>query len=87
MGLDTAHKLAYEFAVKQKFKYLITMDADLSHDPNELINFIKQIIKKNERRLIITTGLSLPNKMKKIGANIILDIVRILGIFFVNGDI
>ena len=45
MGLDTAHKLAYEFAVKQKFKYLITMDADLSHDPNELINFTRNLEK------------------------------------------
>lgn len=47
MGLDTAHKLAYEFAVKQKFKYLITMDADLSHDPNELINFIRNLEKNS----------------------------------------
>ena len=47
MGLDTAHKLAYEFAVKQKFNYLITMDADLSHDPNELINFIKNLEKNS----------------------------------------
>ena len=45
MGLDTAHKLAYEFAVEQKFNYLITMDADLSHDPNELINFIQNLEK------------------------------------------
>tara|TARA_Y100000816_G_C25948579_1_gene494802 strand:+ start:30 stop:737 length:708 start_codon:yes stop_codon:yes gene_type:complete len=47
MGLDTAHKLAYEFAVKEKFNYLITMDADLSHDPNELINFIKNLEKNS----------------------------------------
>ncbi len=47
MGLDTAHKLAYEFAVKQKFNYLITMDADLSHDPNELINFIRNLEKNS----------------------------------------
>ena len=45
MGLDTAHKLAYQFAVEQKFNYLITMDADLSHDPNELINFIQNLEK------------------------------------------
>ena len=43
MGLDTAHKLAYEFAVKQKFNYLITMDADLSHDPIEINNIIKNL--------------------------------------------
>lgn len=47
MGLDTAHKLAYEFAVKHKFNYLITMDADLSHDPNDLINFIQNLEKSS----------------------------------------
>ena len=47
MGLDTAHKLAYEFAVKQKFNYLVTMDADLSHDPNELMNFIQNLEKSS----------------------------------------
>ena len=47
MGLDTAHKLAYEFAVKYKFDYLITMDADLSHDPNELVNFIQNLEKNS----------------------------------------
>ena len=33
---------------------------------NELKNFIKQIIKKTEKKLIVTTGLNLPNKMKNI---------------------
>ena len=40
LGLDTAHKTAYEFAIKNHFDYLITMDADLSHDPKELKNFM-----------------------------------------------
>jgi len=39
-GLDTAHKEAYEYALKNKYDYLITMDADLSHDPKEIENFI-----------------------------------------------
>ena len=41
LGLDSAHKEAYEFALKNNYDLLITMDADLSHDPNELGNFIK----------------------------------------------
>ena len=41
LGLDTAHKLAYDYAIQNKFDFLITMDADLSHDPKELINFVK----------------------------------------------
>ena len=40
LGLDTAHKVAYDYAVDNGYDYLITMDADLSHDPNEIKNFI-----------------------------------------------
>jgi len=43
LGLDTAHKEAYEFALTNKYDYLITMDADLSHDPKEITNFIKNL--------------------------------------------
>tara|TARA_B100001121_G_scaffold307509_1_gene329184 strand:+ start:1006 stop:1710 length:705 start_codon:yes stop_codon:yes gene_type:complete len=39
-GLDSAHKIAYRFARKKNYDYLITMDADLSHDPKEIRNFI-----------------------------------------------
>ena len=45
LGLDTAHKFAYEFATKNNYDYLITMDADLSHDPKELKNFVKNLEK------------------------------------------
>ena len=40
LGLDTAHKLAYEYAIINDVDFLITMDADLSHDPRELKNFV-----------------------------------------------
>ena len=43
LGLDSAHKLAYEFARKKKYDYLITMDADLSHDPQEIKNFVNNL--------------------------------------------
>ena len=39
LGLDTAHKYAFNYAKKNNYDYFITMDADLSHDPNELKNF------------------------------------------------
>ena len=42
-GLDTAHKLAYDYAIKKNYDYLITMDADLSHDPKKINNFIKNL--------------------------------------------
>ena len=43
LGLDTAHKMAFRFAKKNNYKKLITMDADLSHDPNEIPKFIKYL--------------------------------------------
>jgi len=43
LGLDTAHKFAYEYAIQNQYDYLITMDADLSHDPVELTNFVKSL--------------------------------------------
>ena len=43
LGLDTAHKTAFSYAIKNNYDYLITMDADLSHDPRELPEFIKNL--------------------------------------------
>ena len=43
LGLDTAHKEAYSFAIKNNYDYFITMDADFSHDPNEINHFIKEL--------------------------------------------
>ena len=42
-GLDTAHKLAYNYALEKNYDYFISMDADLSHDPGELKNFISNL--------------------------------------------
>ena len=43
LGLDTAHKEAFNYALENNFDYLITMDADLSHDPKEINNFIANL--------------------------------------------
>ncbi len=42
-GLDTAHKLAYNYAKEKGYKNLITMDADLSHDPSKIPMFISEL--------------------------------------------
>lgn len=47
LGLDSAHKLAYDYALEQKYTKLITMDADLSHDPKEIPIFI-DLLEKHE---------------------------------------
>lgn len=41
LGLGTAHKLSIFFAIKNDYDFLVTMDADFSHDPiylNKLIS-------------------------------------------------
>lgn len=47
LGLDTAHKLAFKYAIKKKYKNLITMDADLSHQPEIIPKFIKHLEKND----------------------------------------
>lgn len=42
-GLDTAHKLIFSYAKKNYYRYLITLDADLSHDPRLIKVFLKNI--------------------------------------------
>lgn len=43
LGLDTAHKFAFNYAKVNNYDVLITMDADLSHDSNQLGDFLKKI--------------------------------------------
>tara|TARA_Y100000287_G_scaffold169337_1_gene154184 strand:- start:122 stop:862 length:741 start_codon:yes stop_codon:yes gene_type:complete len=43
LGLDSAHKLGYKFAIENQYDYFITMDADLSHDPKEIKNFVDNL--------------------------------------------
>ena len=45
-GLDSAHKLAYRHAIENKYTKIITMDADLSHNPRE-IPIILKLLDKN----------------------------------------
>ena len=42
-GLNTAHQLAFEICKKKKYKYLITLDSDLTHDVKILPKFIEKI--------------------------------------------
>ena len=45
MGLDTAHKFAFKYAKDNNFEKLITMDADLSHDPRDIPTFLNLLDK------------------------------------------
>ena len=42
-GLDTAHKLAFNYAKEHNYNYLVTLDADLSHDPAKIPNFLNEL--------------------------------------------
>ena len=46
-GLDTAHKFAFKYSIENNYEYLITLDADLSHDTNEIPIFIKELKNNN----------------------------------------
>ena len=42
-GLDTAHKFAFNYAKEHNYNYLVTLDADLSHDPTKIPDFLDQL--------------------------------------------
>jgi len=46
LGLDTAHKAGFNYAKKKNYNNLITLDADLSHDPSEIPKMIEILQKK-----------------------------------------
>ena len=47
LGLGTAHKLSLIYAIKNNYEYLITMDADFSHDPVHLRELLEQAGRNN----------------------------------------
>ncbi|MFQ5823400.1 MAG: polyprenol monophosphomannose synthase [bacterium] len=42
LGLGTAYVEGFKFAIENSFDYIFEMDADLSHDPNEIPNFLEK---------------------------------------------
>lgn len=43
MGLGTAYVAGFRYAIEHNFDFVFEMDADFSHDPNEIPNFLKKI--------------------------------------------
>ena len=43
LGLGSAHRLAFAFALNNEYDYLITLDADLSHRPDQIKRFLNGI--------------------------------------------
>ena len=69
LGLDTAHKYAYDYAIKNNYDYLITMDADLSHDPKELMNFVRNL---DENPFVIGSRYILGGKCEMKGTRLMI---------------
>jgi len=42
-GLDTAHKFAFNYAKEHNYNYLVTLDADFSHDPTKIPDFLNEL--------------------------------------------
>jgi dolichol-phosphate mannosyltransferase len=40
MGLGTAYIAGFKYALQNNYDFIFEMDADFSHDPNELKNFL-----------------------------------------------
>jgi dolichol-phosphate mannosyltransferase len=40
MGLGTAYVAGFKFALERDYEFVFEMDADFSHDPNEIPNFL-----------------------------------------------
>lgn len=40
LGLGTAYLTGFRYAIKNKYDFIFEMDADFSHDPNEIKNFL-----------------------------------------------
>ncbi|MDP8238505.1 MAG: polyprenol monophosphomannose synthase [Candidatus Hatepunaea meridiana] len=43
LGLGTAYIEGFKYALANNYEYIFEMDADFSHDPNEIPNFLKAI--------------------------------------------
>lgn len=43
LGLGTAYVDGFKYALARDYQYIFEMDADLSHDPDEIPNFLKAI--------------------------------------------
>ena len=47
LGLGSAYKEGFKWALKKNYSYIFEMDADLSHNPSEIINLKELLIKRD----------------------------------------
>ena len=63
LGIGSAHKEGFKWAIQNKFDFCITMDADLTHDPIMIKNMLK-IISFRKYSIINTSRFIKKNSLK-----------------------
>ena len=71
LGLNTAHIYGYNYALKKKYQKLISMDADLSHEPKEIPKIISLL---NKHEFVIGSRYVKGGKNKMKGFRLLLSI-------------
>jgi dolichol-phosphate mannosyltransferase len=86
LGLGSAHKAGIKYAYKKGYRYLITMDADGTHNP-KYITKMKQLVKNND--LVITNRFANKNSLSQwsIHRKFITTLRQIVVNFFFNTDL
>ena len=72
LGLDTAHKLAFEYAKNNNYKNFISMDADLSHDPLEIPKIMSYL---DKFPFVIGSRYSLGGRCEMTGFRLLLSFI------------
>ena len=65
-GVDYSINLGFKYAIKKKYKYVITIDADGQHSVKDLNKIIKMLINRKKTDLIISVRSNLPRFSEKI---------------------
>ena len=61
-GIGSAHKHALKYCFKKKYKYIVTMDADGTHNPN-MIPKMMDIMKRKNAHVVNTSRFVLKNSL------------------------
>ena len=84
-GIGSAHKEALKYSYKRKYKYIVTMDADGTHNPNKIPKMM-MLMKNKNSHIINTSRFILGNSLVgwPISRKIITYIRHYLVIFFLG---
>jgi len=61
-GIGSAHKEALKYSFKKKYKYIVTMDADGTHNPNK-IPIMMKLMKNKNSHIVNTSRFMLSNSL------------------------